>query len=309
MHDAPAHPAVKRYQFEPIKACNMCGSARAKMLGMRLSGSQGFSPGKTEGIAVPIKRCLDCGLIYSDPQPIPDSLSDHYGVPPEDYWRAEAIKSWNPAYFDRQIKAAKELISFSPGMKALDIGVGLGKAMKSLSEAGFDTWGIEPSSPFRLRAIDTLGINPDRIQQSPMEEADYPDHFFDFITFGAVLEHLYDPHAALRRALNWLKPGGVIHAEVPNSDHLIAKVINLFFRLRGTNYVTHLSPMHPPYHLHEFTLASFKDFDVVRHWIEVCTIFHLPKFLHPPLRWWMKRTRTGMQITIFVTHQGSRSHR
>jgi SAM-dependent methyltransferase len=185
-------------------------------------------------------------------------------------------------------------------MRALDIGIGLGKTMKSLALAGFDTWGIEPSEPFRSKAVELMDLDPDRIQLAPMEASEYAAESFDFITFGAVLEHLYDPRLALERALGWLKPNGVIQAEVPSSDHLIPKLVNLFFRLRGTNYVTHISPMHSPFHLYEFALTSFRDFSVARYWYDVCHIYHVPRFLHPPLREWMARTNTGMQLTVYL---------
>jgi SAM-dependent methyltransferase len=288
-----------RYHFKAVDQCNMCGSADFRFLGMRLSTSQGLNPRKAEGIAVPVKQCRRCGLIFSDPQPVPESLSDHYGLPPEEYWGKEAL-SWTPDYFSRQIDAAKQLISFVPGMRALDIGVGLGKAMKSLSLAGFDTWGVEPSETFRSKAIELMGLDPERIQLGTMEVAEYPPDSFDFITFGAVLEHLYDPRLALERALVWLKRGGVIQAEVPSSDHLIPKLVNTFFRLRGTNYVTHISPMHSPFHLYEFALKSFRDFSVARYWYDVCYIYHVPRLLHGPLRWWMERTNTGMQLTVYL---------
>jgi len=267
------------------------------MLGLRLSTSQGFSPRKAEGIAVPVKQCLACGLIFSDPQPIPRDLSNHYGVPPEDYWGRLV---YPPDYFTRQIDTAKRLISFTPDMAALDIGAGQGFAMKSLMTAGFDTWGLEPSEPFRQHCIDGMGIDPARLQLISLETADYPTESFDFITFGAVLEHLYDPHEGLQRAMRWLKPGGVIHVEVPSSNWLISKVVNAYFRLCGTNYVTNISPMHSPFHLYEFTLSSFCDFKVVEHWLDVCTPVHCPNALHPLAKWIMKKTGMGMQLTVFL---------
>ena len=279
----------------------MCGTGDFRMLGMRLSASQGLSPRKAEGIAVPVKKCSACGLVFSAPQPIPNELSDHYGTPPEEYWSADAWHwKWAPDYFGSEIARAKSLLSFTPGMKALDIGVGLGKAMKSLTAADFDAWGIEPSEPFRRKAVEVMGIAPDRIQLAAMENAEYPPGTFDFISFGAVLEHLYEPRAALERAMGWLKPGGILHAEVPSSDHLMSKLLNTYFRLRGTNYVTNLSPMHSPFHLYEFSLASFKNFDVAYHEYQVCGIYHVPRLLHPPLRWLMRATNTGMQLSVFL---------
>lgn len=293
-----------RYEFRPVAACNMCGSGDFKLLGIRLSTSQGLRPRKAEGIAVPVKRCRKCGLVFSDPQPVPETLSDHYGIPPEEYW---GERRWTPDYFSRQIKTAKRLLDFAPGMKALDIGAGEGFAMKSLGAAGFDTWGLEPSESFRTHCIRGTGIDPHRLQLATVETADYPSEIFDFITFGAVLEHLYDPRAALNKALDWLRPGGVIQAEVPSSDWMIARLVNLYFRLWGTNYVTNLSPMHSPFHLYEFTLSSFCDFEVAEHWIDVCDPVHVPALFHPLARWMMQTTQTGMQLTVYLTKQSGRA--
>lgn len=209
------------------------------------------------------------------------------------------MPSWTPDHFRRQIEAAKQIIGFVPGMRALDIGASTGLAMQSLSAAGFDVRGIEPSAPFREQAI-ANGVDPERLSLARLEEADFPPESFDFITFGAVLEHLFDPGGALRRASQWLKPGGIIQAEVPSADWLIPKIVNLYFRLRGTNYVTHISPMHSPFHLYEFKLRSFRQFDVVQHAHDVCEIPHVPGPLKPFFRWWMERTNGGMQLTVYI---------
>lgn len=186
-------------------------------------------------------------------------------------------------------------------MTALDIGVGLGKATKSLAVAGFEVWGCEPSEQFRAKAIEIMELDEQRIQLSTVEDAEYPPAYFDFITFGAVLEHIYDPKAALDKALGWLKPGGVIQVEVPNSDWLIARLVNRYFRLRGTNYVTNISPMHPPFHLYEFTLDSFKDFSIAEHWFQACNPVHVPTAaLQNLFQRYMDKTNTGMQLTVFL---------
>lgn len=295
-------PSALRYEFRSVAACNMCRSTSLKMLGMRLSASQGVRPTSAEGIAVPVKQCCECGLIFAGLQPVPEDLSDHYGIPPEDYWRS--VPAWEPSYFASQIEDAKRLLHFRPGMTALDVGAGIGSAMKSLSVAGFDTWGFEPSEPFRDFAI-KQGIIPHRIQRAPIETAAYVPKSFDFITFGAVLEHLFDPRAAIETAMEWLKPGGIMHVEVPSSDWLIPKLVNAFFRMRGTNYVTHISPMHSPFHLYEFTLRSFRDFKVVESRIDVCEVMHIPRPLKPALRWWMRQRGSGMQLTVYLRRPAS----
>jgi ubiquinone/menaquinone biosynthesis C-methylase UbiE len=198
------------------------------------------------------------------------------------------------------------MLGFTPGMTALDIGSGLGKAMVALTRAGFDVHGIEPSQPFRDRSIARMGIAPERLQLASIEQADFAAESFDFVTFGAVLEHLQEPGRAIEKAMRWLKPGGLVQAEVPSSRHLIAKLINAFYALNGLNYVTNLSPMHSPYHLYEFGLTSFQKhaarfgYQVVSHRHEVCSIYSIPRVLHPLLRAYMARTGTGMQLTVWL---------
>lgn len=63
----------------------------------------------------------------------------------------------------------KRLIKFEPGMRALDIGAGLGKCMRSLTNAGFDAYGIEPSEPFYNKAIREMGADPERLELATLE--------------------------------------------------------------------------------------------------------------------------------------------
>lgn len=304
---SPQDPKRLRYFFEEIKTCEMCGdpSAQHKVLGQRLNQSQGLSPKKKTGISVSVMRCRNCSLIYPQPMPIPFDIQDHYGTPPEDYWKEDYF-TYSPDYFSYQIGTVKKLLPFRDGMKALDIGAGLGKCMISLANAGFDTYGFEPSQPFFERAISKMGISPDRLKLGMVEEMDYPDNSFDFISFGAVFEHLYHPSENLSKALRWLKPGGIIQLEVPSSKHLIARLFNFYYRLRGTNYVTHISPMHTPFHLYEFHLKSFSElgkrlgYRIEMHEYFVGDIWFIPRLLHPLLRAWMKWTNTGLQLNIYL---------
>jgi len=245
-------------------------------------------------------------LIYSSPQPTPFEIEEHYGLPPEQYWTDESYFQRTPDYFSRQISTAKKLLSKAEGLKSLDVGAGLGKAMLSMTSSGFDAFGFEPSQPFYDRAISRMNISPDRLKLGMIENVDYEPEMFDFITFGAVFEHLYHPASCLKKAMKWLKRGGIVHIEVPNAKHLLPKIINFYYRLRGTNYVTHLSPMHSPFHLYEFGLRSFEKlspklaFSIADHYFDVGTLYHVPRMLHFPLSKYMKLTDTGMQLTVFL---------
>ena len=143
------------------------------------------------------------------------------------------------------------------------------------------------------------------------EKAEFQKNSFDYIEFWHVLEHLENPIFVLKLIYKWLKPGGIVHIEVPSSKHFIAKIINFYYRLRGTNYVTNISPMHTPFHLYEYSLESFKElgkklnFTIEHHYIDVCEIYFIPKFLHPLLRLYMKWTNKGMQLTVYLRKNNS----
>jgi hypothetical protein len=68
--------------------------------------------------------------------------------------------------------------------------------------------------------------------------------------------------------------------------------------------------MHPPYHLYEFTLASFErhaeraGYRVVAHELFVCQT-SLPPPLGILARHAMEQTRTGMQLQVWLARAGS----
>lgn len=143
-----------RYYFNYIEHCNMCGSEASthKVLGKRLNRSQGKQPKTKIGIATTIVKCKDCGLIYTNPQPVPFDLMDHYGISPEHYWK-ESYFTINENYFRAELMRLKQLIPFGQGMKSLDIGAGLGKAMIALAKAGFDAHGSSHRSSFMITPL------------------------------------------------------------------------------------------------------------------------------------------------------------
>ncbi|MBS2034770.1 class I SAM-dependent methyltransferase [bacterium] len=301
------------YFFETQTHCDMCGHSteKASVIGHRASRTTGFFPRRARGVIVPVLRCNNCGLYFSDPMPVPMDISQHYGVDPVDYW-PESLNYFveDPGYFSGEIAVAKRLLNFQPGMRSLDIGSGIGKSLRAMTRAGFEPFGIEPSEKFRQYATEKNGIPASSIQAAQVETAVFEENFFDFITFGAVLEHVYHPSQCMNIALKWLKPGGILHVEVPSPDWLIARLINLVYRLQGTTFVTNISPMHVPYHLYEFTVPSFQAFarrsgcEIAHHEFFVCAQYHVPKFLQGLLRSIMSRTNTGMQLSMYLRKTG-----
>ncbi len=292
------------YNFTNPAACNICGSTEYRILGRRLKGSQGRNPRKKTGAATTIVSCRICGLIYCFPMPLPANIQDHYGLPPEEYWDEKKLGA-DYMLHQPELERLKKVISFREGMRSLDIGAGRGDYMKACSSAGFEAWGLEPSEPFYRRLIDKVGIPAERLQLGRVEEIDFPAEHFDYISLVAVLEHIPDPSLAITRAMQWLKPGGIMCIEVPSSDWLMAKLFDFYYKLRRMDYTTHLSPMHPPFHLYEFSLESFRQharihgYSIHSYRFYECETF-MPRWLDKPLKWWMRRTEGGMDLYIWL---------
>lgn len=296
------------YRFDSVAACNMCGALAqsSRVLGFRLDCSQGHNPRGVTGAGTTIVRCRICGLVYPNPQPVPARIEDHYDMSGAAYWGdARATPEVEPAAlaYWQKLRAG---ISDKEAPRALDVGVGSGFTAQAMMAAGFDVHGFEPIPQFRELALKVLALPDDRIAACGIDNAVYSPGTFDLVNFGAVLEHLYDPSSSLEKALGWLKPRGLIVLEVPSGDWMVAKLINLFFRLRGTGYVTNCSPMHSPFHLYEFTREAFRlngarlgygiaaaDYDVGG---ETVLPGLLQRLLNPVMRW----TSTGLTLTLVL---------
>ncbi|MFZ7114214.1 MAG: class I SAM-dependent methyltransferase [Bacteroidota bacterium] len=264
--------------------------------------SQGKNPRLKSGLITSIQKCMNCGLIFANPQPLPLNIQDHYGVDPVEYWNDNYFK---PDLNGDKARVEKAILYGTQGGKILDIGFGLGFGMKAMLDAGLDVVGIEPSEQFCNYAISKTGIPESRIVRSTIEDSIFPNDHFDYVNMGAVLEHLASPSESLKQTLKWVKQGGKIEIEVPNSSWAINKIFNLFYKITLQPFVANISPMHSPFHLYEFDLRSFKLNGVVNHYKVIHHHYfvgptYLPAVLNPPLRQFMKKTKTGMQLIVVI---------
>ena len=298
------------YKFRYLDVCNMCGSHtdNHRVLGRRLNTRQGLRPQKKVAIATTVLRCAQCGLIYAQPMPVPMSVQQHYGTLPESYWNKRYF-TLDANYLNGQLKQFESLYGRTirgANLTALDVGAGIGKAMRALSSAGFDAYGVEPSEQFHKRAIDKMEVSERRLKLTTIEEANFEEASFDFINMAAVVEHLYDPSAVIQKAVRWLRPGGLIHIEVPCSDYLMSTLARQFYRWTGSDYVTNICPMHAPYHLFEFTRQSFMlhanlhHYRIAHYQYYVCESY-MPRLIKPLFNLVMKLSNTGMQLAIWLT--------
>lgn len=148
------------------------------------------------------------------PRPVPVSApapgADPNGAEP-------ARPAFDPGYFEFD---RPELVALVPATArdVVDVGCGagrLGAALKARQECR--VVGVEHDPAAAAVARTRL----DLVVEGDAEALDwpFPRHSFDAVVCGDVLEHLRDPLAFLRKVREWLRPGGVLVASLPNVRH------------------------------------------------------------------------------------------
>jgi ubiquinone/menaquinone biosynthesis C-methylase UbiE len=110
------------------------------------------------------------------------------------------------------------------GKRILEIGSGYGITLISwVKNFGLDVIGVEPEGEGFAetvkvsRELCTLnGVEPERVIVSEGEALPFTDGSFDIVYSSNTIEHCHDPVKLLSEAMRVLKPGGILHLEVPN---------------------------------------------------------------------------------------------
>lgn len=192
-------------------------------------------------------ECKKCGLIFQDP--IPD-ISLCY---PDDYYSYSTnrlplenlqvflhkIKIWTP--MNRFLRTIKVV----PGGNLLDVGCGSGAFLHIAKKLNMNCYGVEPGS-FDVNHAEENGFN---IYHGFLEDAKYPDNFFDCITMNHSLEHMNDPMSAFKEAHRILKSDGLLRIAVPQSK-------SLAHWLFKENWIQ----LDPPRHLFNFSTSCLKSY-------------------------------------------------
>lgn len=195
-----------------------------------------------------LNKCINCGLIFINPQPVLNELMKHY--PSEGYYslkkdvdKSGFTKLLEMTYYEkkRTLLTPFKLI-FSPFPRTLitvkqgrylDVGCGRGDFLLFPKMEGMDCYGVE------LGDFDNefAANNKLEIFHGNLKDADYPDNFFDVISLNHVYEHVDKPMETITELHRILKPGGKIVLATPQSK-------SLAHWLFGKNWVQLDTPRH-----------------------------------------------------------------
>lgn len=201
--------------------CAVCG-ADGLVVRFRVAGDagpQGLIP-TTDlyGTALSdIVRCRVCGHMQLERFPDDAELAAAYGeAASEDYIAEEA----------GQRETARRLLELierhvAPGA-LLDLGCWTGFLLSEARTRGWVVTGVEPSEFAASYAREHHQLD---VQRADLMSAQLPQRHFDAIVMGDVIEHLLDPAAALARASELLRDGGLLCIVAPDAGSVVARTL------------------------------------------------------------------------------------
>lgn len=192
-----------------------------------------------------VVRCMECGLLRTDPRPTPETMGYFY---PSTYqpFRASAgpePKEQNLSLKQRLARTIFDLRSDSVpniGVGSLfEVGTGSGGFLRKMRARGWTVSGLEVSRVAVDRARQ-LGLD---IEQATVETGLGPSRPVDVVAAWMVLEHLHQPVVGLKRIRNWLKDDGWFIGSVPNVASLDFRIFqNAWYALQVPTHLFHFTP-------------------------------------------------------------------
>lgn len=193
------------------------------------------------GESFALVKCSNCKLIFTNPRPAEEKLSEYYKSDQYISHTDKANSLINVAYKiirTHTLKKKKNLIKkYVETSSLLDFGCGTGDFLLTCKKDGWDTYGFEPdenaSDISKQKGLEVI---------SEIEKLD----LVNAITAWHVIEHVSNLKEVIKLLTKKLKKGGVFIIAVPNNNSYDA----IYYKENWAAYDV-------PRHLYHFTQKSF----------------------------------------------------
>jgi SAM-dependent methyltransferase len=181
-----------------------------------------------------ISRCLDCGMLFTNPQ----SVSYEHRV----RRRGLLDRYFNPIRLEKAKRLATFHLSYlaqlAPGRRVLDFGCGEGTFVRQAKDEGWDAIGVDLNEDLIDGANEFWKFNA--LHSLTLDDVARRGWRFDAIYSNQVFEHLRRPVEVGRALVGMLAPRGAIYLEVPNANQLFEQ-LNPGSTLDPTSHFNHFT--------------------------------------------------------------------
>lgn len=206
--------------------CNLCGANDTTLVfpstldnQKRLSAEAYHCTNFGYGIHHAIVKCRRCGLVYANPRFSQTDLLDEYEHVVDPLYEQE--RKGRVLTFERHLAPLEQMVGDHRGKRILDVGAYTGVFVEIAQQHGWDAYGTELSQ-WAAQVSRERGL---KVQTGTLEEAEFPDDWFDVATSWDVVEHLNDPKGHLEEVRRVLKPGGILAVHTIDIDAPFARVM------------------------------------------------------------------------------------
>ena len=188
-----------------------------------------------------IVRCAQCEMMFASPVSRTYATGQYYDHEGAGYYLSDAKlqSDYSPVRFTRELALFRR---HSRSGAVLDVGCSTGAFLYQLGRrwpGEYELVGTDVSGPAVNHARDK-GLH---VAAGDFMTLDFGQHFAA-VTLWAVLEHLLDPGAFVRRAESLLEPGGYCFVLVPNAGSLAHRLLGAKYRYVCAQHLNYFRAEH-----------------------------------------------------------------
>jgi len=172
--------------------------------------------------AIGIARCMDCGLIYTNPM-VKEPEKNYWGDEKKYFEEARLIfKGKARSHRDvNYLEDLKVIERMKPTGNFLDIGTNMGMFLRHTRGKRWNISGIDPSPALSEMARKYFGLN---VKTCYLDKAGFQNELFDIVTMTDVFEHIPEPKKILENIKKVIKKDGILFIKVPNGNYNLLKL-------------------------------------------------------------------------------------
>lgn len=209
---APSSTSVQFHGYTfPLETvpCDFCGGSEFFPFWQRMR----------HGLDLNTVFCRNCGLCMTNPRPTAEANSLFYSQLYNRFHKRDSVEPGSPYVVKSRrlalprVETLSQFVDPDGNSQVFEIGAGVGQFQVAARErTRWRVSGLEPGNE-QSALCRKLGLD---VTQAFFQALPIDDASLDVVVSFHVLEHVDSPGEFIRHANRILKPGGILHLEVPN---------------------------------------------------------------------------------------------